>query len=94
MKHFKQRWLLKLAATLPIIGFSTMGHSNTVQVAQAPIGKSGAAEAARAVYGGKGKVLKVEEIKQGDKTLYRVKLLLNDGRIKFVTIDGTSGKVV
>lgn len=93
MMRFKQHFLIKLLALLPVSGFIPGIHLQSVALAS-PVGKSGAAEAAKAQFGGKGKVLKIEEIKQGDKTLYRVKLLLDDGRIKFVTIDGNSGKAV
>lgn len=58
----------------------------------AAVGKSQAAEAAREAYGGK--VLSVDEIKEGGRVLYRVKLLLDGGRIKIVTVDGDSGQVV
>lgn len=58
----------------------------------AAVGKSQAAESARQAYGGK--VLSVDEIKDGGRTLYRVKLLLDGGRIKIVTVDGDSGQVV
>lgn len=53
--------------------------------------KSAAAEKARAMYGGK--VLKVEEVSNGSGKVYRVKLLLEGGRIKIVTIDASNGRV-
>lgn len=52
--------------------------------------KSSAAEAARAAHGGK--VLRVEEINNGGRVMYRVKLLLEGGRVKIVTIDASSGR--
>lgn len=55
------------------------------------VDKSTAAELARQAYGGK--VLSVDEIKEDGQTIYRVKLLLDGGRIKIVTVDGNSGKV-
>lgn len=55
------------------------------------VDKSMAAELARQAYGGK--VLSVDEIKEDGQTVYRVKLLLEGGRIKIVTVDGNSGKV-
>ena len=61
-------------------------------MAQANDQKAAAAEAARAAYGGK--VLKVEQTTKNNKTVYRVKLLLDGGRIKYVTVDANSGKVV
>ncbi len=62
----------------------------TIVLAQATkISKSKAAEIARERYGGK--VLKVTEVSKGSTVVYRVKLLLDSGRVKLVTIDG-SGK--
>ncbi len=81
-------------AALPLAGaIVPSAWAAPIQVAQASsVGKSAAAEAARSAYGGK--VLKIEEVKKGNKTLYRVRLLLDDGRVKTVTVDGSSGKVV
>lgn len=50
---------------------------------------SNAAEAARIAkqrYGGK--ILKVDAVRTGDGVLYRVKILLDNGRVKTVTIAG------
>lgn len=55
-------------------------------------GKSKAADAAKAAHGGK--VLKVEEVEKNGHKVYRVKLLLDGGRIKIVTVDGDSGKII
>lgn len=91
--RIKHKLLFKLAACLPLIGSVAPSFAvESVILAQAAIGKSGAAEAARSAYGGK--VLSVEELKKDGKTRYRVKLLLDGGRIKYVTVDGSSGKVV
>lgn len=51
--------------------------------------KSAAAEQARARHGGK--VLNVEEVSSGSDKVYRVKLLLEGGRIKIVTISASNG---
>lgn len=92
MKLFNQKLLFKLAAALPVLGVIVPSAlAQSIYVAQAAIGKSGAAEAARSAYGGK--VLNVDEQQEGGKTVYRVKLLLADGRVKIVTVDGDSGKV-
>ena len=50
--------------------------------------KSRAAAAAQKKYGGK--VLNVKEVKDKGQTYYRVKLLLDSGRVKVVTINGES----
>lgn len=49
-------------------------------------GKSAAASKAQAQYGGK--VLSVSEEGSNDQKIYKVKLLLDSGRIKIVTIRG------
>ncbi len=49
-------------------------------------GKNKAAERAKAQYGGK--VLSVSESKSNGQIVYKVKLLLDSGRIKIVTIKG------
>lgn len=49
-------------------------------------GKSKAAAQAQAQYGGK--VLSVSESKSNGQIVYKVKLLLDSGRIKIVTIQG------
>lgn len=93
MNHFNQKLLFKLLASLPLIGYVAPAvWASPSYIAQAEIGKSDAAQAAKDAYGGK--VLKVEEVKKGSKTIYRVKLLLDGGRVKTVTVDGSSGKVV
>jgi uncharacterized membrane protein YkoI len=54
--------------------------------------KSRAADIARAAHGGK--VLTVEEVNSNGKVVFRVKLLLDGGRIRIVTVDGSSGRVI
>jgi uncharacterized membrane protein YkoI len=54
--------------------------------------KSRAADIARAAHGGK--VLKVDEVNSNGQVVFRVKLLLDGGRIKIVTVDGNSGRVI
>lgn len=58
-------------------------------VSFAAASKSAAAEQARSQYGGK--VLKVDETTDGGRTVYRVKLLLDGGRIKIVTVSSSNG---
>ena len=58
-----------------------------VPVASAEITKSQAASRAKANYGGK--VLNVKKVGQKNgKSIYNVKLLMKDGRVKTVTISG------
>ncbi len=95
MKHTFARKLIQIIACLPLVSLFApilVVDAQTVQMAQANDQKAAAAEAARAAFGGK--VLKVEEITKDNKALYRVKLLLKGGRIKYVTVDASSGKLV
>lgn len=66
--------------------------SHFAQASTASISKSRAAALARSAHGGK--VLNVERVESGGRVIYRVKLLLDGGRIRIVTVDGSSGKVV
>ena len=55
------------------------------------VGKAQAAEKARAKHGGK--VLDVSEKVRDGKKVYRVKLLLDGGKVIYVTVDGGNGRV-
>lgn len=57
----------------------------------ANVGKAQAAEKARAKHGGK--VLGVSEKEKEGRTIYRVKLLLDGGKIIYVTVDSSNGRV-
>lgn len=73
------------------------GHPGAVQagvgavLAAFAVGKSAAAAAAQNSFGGR--VLSVDQATVNGRTVYRVKLLLDGGVIKIVTVDGESGKV-
>lgn len=57
------------------------------------IDKAQAADIATAKLGGK--VLRVDEEKQGELTVYRVKLLLKlEGKVKIIYIDGSNGEIM
>lgn len=71
---------------LPTYSAAAVSYS---YVSFAAASKSAAAEQARAQYGGK--VLKVDETTDGGRTVYRVKLLLDGGRIKIVTVSASNG---
>lgn len=71
--------------------FQRQDTSHVSQAGQV-ISKSEAADAARRAYGGR--VIKVEKVEQGGRVIYRVKLHLDGGRIKYVQVDGQSGKVI
>lgn len=92
MKHppFIAALLLTLSSFLAINARAEPVVEQTQMMAA--VGKSQAAESARQAFGGK--VLSVDELKEGGRVLYRVKLLLDGGRIKIVTVDGDSGQVV
>lgn len=94
MKHFCKKTTQQLVCLVLTLAMTTL----TVAPASAlPSGwmvlaaasKSAAAETARSRHGGK--VLKVEESSDGGRKVYRVKLLLDGGRIKIVTIAGGDG---
>lgn len=87
--------LLALLAAAPGLAWGHVGQSrpSNLYLAQSgAISKSEAAEMARARYGGR--VLKVDEVNNGGRVVYRVRLLLEGGRIKTVNIDGNSGNFV
>lgn len=79
---------------LPKQARSPIQHAQGVQYAQGEsrTDKSRAADIARAAHGGK--VLKVDEVNSNGQVVFRVKLLLDGGRIKIVTVDGNSGRVI
>lgn len=83
--------LIGAATAKTLSSASTAGPMQLAQAQQNGISKSQAADIAKAAYGGK--VLKVEETSQGGQKVYRVKLLLSEGRIKIVTVNGRSGNV-
>ncbi len=97
MKTFAQKLILTLLVplilALPRVTLADP-QSPYMQYAQGERGtdKSRAADIARAAHGGK--VLKVDEVSADGRTLYRVKLLLDGGRIKIVTVDGSSGRII
>ena len=63
----------------------------TIILAQAGISEGQAASIAKSKYGGK--VLSVSRSGNGDRVIYRVKLLLDSGRVVIVTVDGQTGRV-
>lgn len=60
-------------------------------LAQASISQGQAAELAKSRYGGK--VLSVAKSNNGGRITYRVKLLLDSGRVIIVSVDGQSGQI-
>lgn len=85
------RLLLAFVASAALV--ATFSAQSSVQFGYmtlaAASSKSAAADQAQARYGGK--VLKVEEVSSGGGKAYRVKLLLEGGRIKIVTVDASNG---
>lgn len=87
-----------VGAAIPAVASERVGNPTAgayIQLAQATqggISKSKAADIAKAAHGGK--VLKVEETSRAGEKIYRVKLLLNGGRIKIVTVDGRTGQLL
>lgn len=63
----------------------------TIILAQASISEGQAASMAKSKYGGK--VLSVSKSGSGGRVVYRVKLLLDSGRVIIVTVDGQTGRV-
>lgn len=94
-------FLLSLAV-MPVFSWAAPKHMReSMPYAQGPMqyaqgqgrtDKSKAADIARSAHGGR--VLTVEEVNSDGKTIYRVKLLLDGGRIKIVTVDGNSGRII
>lgn len=63
-----------------------------LQLAQAGrIDKAQAAAIAKSAYGGK--VLKVSKSQRKGKTVFSVKLVQKSGRVRVVSVDGSTGKV-
>lgn len=96
MKLISVKHLLQILILLPLAGVAAPAAWSSPQAklrqqaaTVAAIGKSGAADVAQKRHGGT--VLKVEEINTGGKTAYRVKLLLDGGRIKIVIVDASGG---
>lgn len=94
-KHLS-RLLLLFGLTLPGLSWAQAKSPRNplMQYAQGEsrADKSRAADIARAAHGGK--VLSVDEVNSDGRTVYRVKLLLDGGRIKIVTVDAGSGRVI
>lgn len=87
-------FLLSLAV-MPVFSWAAPKHmreSMPYAQGQGRTDKSKAADIARSAHGGR--VLTVEEVNSDGKTIYRVKLLLDGGRIKIVTVDGNSGRII
>lgn len=87
--------LLVSLAMLPAVTWALPKQGRApMQYAQAETrtDKSRAADIARAAHGGK--VLKVEEVNNNGQVIFRVKLLLDGGRVRIVTVDGRSGRVI
>ncbi len=87
--------LLVSLAMLPAVTWALPKQARSpIQYAQGEsrTDKSRAADIARAAHGGK--VLKVDEVNSNGQVVFRVKLLLDGGRIKIVTVDGNSGRVI
>jgi uncharacterized membrane protein YkoI len=62
-----------------------------VRVQARDVGPAAAAEAARGATGGR--VLGVRAKRAKGRIVYRVKVLLPEGRVRTVTVDGASGRV-
>lgn len=82
---------LLLSSTYTWAGAKYEGEYQLAQ-AKSRTDKSLAADIATKQYGGK--VLKVDKINRKNKAAYRVKLLLDSGKIKIVTVDAIEGKVI
>jgi uncharacterized membrane protein YkoI len=67
-------------------------HNSSQSSSQSGSDKAMAAEIAKRKYSGK--VLKVDEVKKNGATLYLVRLILDDGRVKILTVDIEKGKII
>jgi len=79
------------AAVVARSGAGLPGAPALIRVQGGDIGASAAAAAARRATGGR--VLGVSPRRAGGRVIYRVKVLLPDGRVRSVTVDGSSGEV-
>lgn len=82
--------ILMLAFALP--GYAGQEHSRVPVAEQRSISESQAASAAQ--HAVPGKVLGVQRVKTGDQVIFKVKILTDDGRVRIVTVDGASGRVL
>lgn len=96
--HFKLKALskhLRVSLSSFFIALTVIVLPTNIAVAKpyviANVGKAQAAEKARAKHGGK--VLGVSEKEKEGRTIYRVKLLLEGGKIIYVTVDSSNGRV-
>src|SRR5690606_31766028 len=83
--------VLSPALTTPAHSRAKAYAETTIILAQTGISEGQAASMARSRYGGK--VLSVSKAGSGDRVIYRVKLLLESGRVIIVTVDGQTGHV-
>ena len=77
------------AAPANPFGYQTDSDVPSYQLAAVPI--EAAIRKAKAKYGGK--VLSAKEIRSKGPLVYKIKLLLPNGRVKTVFVDGESGEV-
>lgn len=85
--------LFRIVALLLALGLTVPAQAQYIspyQFAEANVSQAKAAAIAKSKFGGK--VLSVSKQNSNGKTVYKVKLLQDSGRVKIVTIDGTTGK--
>ena len=85
---------LAITASCAALGVGTyyQGQSEPIsQLAQAAISEGQAAAIAKSQHGGK--VLSVSKSNNNGRVIYRVKLLLDSGRVIIVSVDGQTGRV-
>ncbi|WP_347332028.1 PepSY domain-containing protein [Marinimicrobium locisalis] len=83
-------WTLGLPVPLP--GLPGPVAAAQAQQAEARLSPAQAAALVRKKVGGK--VLKVSTLERGGRVIYRVKILQESGRIRTISVDGQSGKVL
>lgn len=98
---FTAPYLLCALLTLAALALAPMAQANGVLNASGGqpilaqsggISSSDAADAVQQRFGGR--VLKVETSREGSGTVYRVKILQDDGRIRTVSVDAQSGRII
>ena len=69
----------------------SLGHKHSLLAAQGTVSRDQAAATARSATGGR--VLSVDSQQRRGRLVYRVKVLLQGGRVRVVNVDGQTGEL-
>lgn len=91
MKYHKLNAAVFTASLLLCSSYTWAGSGQyTLAQGKTATSKSQAAAIAKKQYGGK--VLKIQEVNKGGKKSYKVRLILDNGKVKILTIAAQKGK--